>query len=327
MGLQPCIQECVTVPYGQRNRQENRICRCHRTNSQYQWMAQFQVLWPHLVAWKANKAWLHRRHTTTCLVAWCFTLGWLQLMLLAHNRNWQGHFQYLSQTCDSRWWLVSWNQVEINHFNEKLEESLNDANFMVDGEGDFESMYLEDMDEDSNPGISHGDIRTTPSTKDYDDMHTNDRPDDDDEEAIDKHLNAELIMDVGMNDEQWGCIVKHSWWLDDDPIGRAQANLLFDARECEVKFTDGFHMKYQANIIAKNMFAQEVDNEGNHFLLLKEITDHKWDHSVVLISDGMICTPQGTTKSKVTIHGWHLLVLWQDRSASWLGMTSRFESI
>ena len=34
-------------------------------------------------------------------------------------------------------------------------------------------------------------------------------------------------------------------------------------------------MKYQANIIAKNMFAQEVDNEGNHFLLLKEITDHK----------------------------------------------------
>ena len=101
--------------------------------------------------------------------------------------------------------------MEINHFNEKIEESLNDANFMVDGEGDFESMYLEDMDEDSNPGISHGDIRTTPSTKDYDDMHTNDRPDDDDEEAIDKHLNAELIMDVGMNDEQWGCIVKHSW--------------------------------------------------------------------------------------------------------------------
>ena len=41
----------------------------------------------------------------------------------------------------------------------------------------------------------------TPTAMEYDDMHTDERPDDDDEEAIDKYLNVELIMDIGTNDE------------------------------------------------------------------------------------------------------------------------------
>jgi hypothetical protein len=45
------------------------------------------------------------------------------------------------------------------------------------------------------------------------------------------------------------------------------------------------------------MFAQ-VDNEGNHFLLLQEITDHKKDHSAIPISEGT-GSANGQAKPKV----------------------------
>ena len=56
-------------------------------------------------------------------------------------------------------------------------------------------------------------------------------------------------------------MIKRSWGLDGNPIGHAHSNPLFDTREYKVKFTDGMTNKYQANIIAKNMYAQ-VDEEG-----------------------------------------------------------------
>ena len=87
-------------------------------------------------------------------------------------------------------------------------------------------------------------------------------------------------MNIGTNDERHGRVVKHSRGLDGEPIGRAHANPLFDTREYEIEFIDGTHEKYQANIIAENMFAQ-VDREGNQFFLLQEITDHKHDHSAI----------------------------------------------
>jgi hypothetical protein len=70
---------------------------------------------------------------------------------------------------------------------------------------------------------------------------------------------------------------------------RAKANPLFDTREYEIEFADGTRNKYQANVTAaeRNMFAQ-VDSEGNQFLLLQEVTDHKEDHSAIPILDGMV---------------------------------------
>jgi hypothetical protein len=73
---------------------------------------------------------------------------------------------------------------------------------VVEGEGEFDSMYLDDIDDDVNPGIIHADEdHNMPSAEDYGDMHTDERPEDDDEEAIDKYLNVELIMNMGTNDE------------------------------------------------------------------------------------------------------------------------------
>jgi hypothetical protein len=73
---------------------------------------------------------------------------------------------------------------------------------VVEGKGKFDSMYLNDIDNDANPGVIYADEdHNTPSAEDYGDMHPDERPEDDNEEAIDKYLNVELIMNMGNNDE------------------------------------------------------------------------------------------------------------------------------
>jgi hypothetical protein len=52
------------------------------------------------------------------------------------------------------------------------------------------------------------------------------------------------------------------------------------------------------------MFAQ-VNSEGNQFLLLQEITDHKDDHSAVPASEGTVHSANGQAKPTVTTtRGW-----------------------
>ena len=91
--------------------------------------------------------------------------------------------------------------AKIEHFTQQLEESLDDANFAIEDKGEYESMFLDDIKLDTNPGIHYRDIDHTPSTDKYGDMNIEDRPDDDDEEAIDKYLHVELILDVGTNNQ------------------------------------------------------------------------------------------------------------------------------
>ena len=45
-------------------------------------------------------------------------------------------------------YLQTDKKAEIDEFNRKLEESLDDANFAIEGEGEFDSMYLDDIDDD-----------------------------------------------------------------------------------------------------------------------------------------------------------------------------------
>ena len=125
-----------------------------------------------------------------------------------------------------------------------------------------------------------------------------------------------MIMNMGTSDERHGCVIQRPQGLNGEPIGCAHANPLFDTHEYEIEFTNGMHEKYQANVIAENMYAQ-VNDEGNEFLLLDEIMDHKSDGSAIQIADGMIMNTNGTKKPKKTTRGWFLLVQWKDRSVSW----------
>ena len=111
-------------------------------------------------------------------------------------------------------------------------------------------------------------------------------------------------------------MIKRTRGLDGKPIGRAHTNPLFDTREYEIKFTDGTREKYQANIIAENMYAQ-VDSEGNQYLLLQEITDHRSDNSAIPISEGMVRSANGMSKPKQMTRGWFLLVQWHYGSVRW----------
>ena len=69
------------------------------------------------------------------------------------------------------------------------------------------------------------------------------------------------------------------------------------------------------------MYAQ-VNNEGNKYLLLSEITDHKSDGSTIQIADGMTRSANEQEKPKVTTRGWHLLIQWKDSTVSWEKLTN-----
>jgi hypothetical protein len=204
-------------------------------------------------------------------------------------------------------YLQTEKKAEIDEFNKKIDESLANANFAIKGEGEFDSMYLDDIDDDMNPGVTCENNRNMPSESlDYRDMLTNERPDDEDEEAVDKYLNVEIIMNMGTNDERRGRVIKRTRGLDGDPISRAHASPLFDTREYEIEFTDGTNEKYQVNIIAENMFAQ-LDSKGNQNLLLQEIMDHKKDNSAIPISDSKISSANGQSKPKTMARWVHKL--------------------
>ena len=64
-------------------------------------------------------------------------------------------------------------KAKIDEFNRKLEESLDDTNFVVEqGEGEFESMYLDDIENDENPGLAYANDANTLSDDEYGDMVT-----------------------------------------------------------------------------------------------------------------------------------------------------------
>ena len=207
-------------------------------------------------------------------------------------------------------------KVMIERFDEKLEERLDDTNFTLEGEGGVDLKMLEDIvDNDGIGAMAEEGI--TPTEEEYDDMLVEERPDIEDDEVIDKYLNMELTMGVGTDDERRGRVVKRSKGIGGEPIGRAHANPYFDTREYDIEFTDGTTERYSANVIADNMYAQ-VDDEGNMFQLLDEITNHKKDGTAVDISDGMITSKNGNVKPRITTQGWWLLVLWKDQSTSWV---------
>jgi hypothetical protein len=223
-------------------------------------------------------------------------------------------------------YLQADKKAEIKEFHRNLDDALDDTNFIIDGDGKYDTWYLDNIeDEDLNPGVMWMIDADMPSAEDYGDMLIEERPEEDDKEAMDKYLNIELIMNVGTNKERFGHVLKRARGLDGEPIGHAHANPLFDTNEYEIEFTDGTREKYQVNIIAKNMLAQ-VDSEGNQHLLLKEITDHKSNNSAILISKGTVCSVNGMEKPKHTTRVWFLLVQWHDGSVSWERLADLKES-
>jgi hypothetical protein len=79
-----------------------------------------------------------------------------------------------------------------------------------------------------------------------------------------------------------------------------------------------------ANAIAENIYTQ-VDEEGRHFVLLKEISDHQKSDEVVSIDNGFVIV-NGQQKPKRTTKGWELLAEWKDGAVSWVPLKEIKES-
>jgi hypothetical protein len=100
-----------------------------------------------------------------------------------------------------------------------------------------------------------------------------------------------------------------------NPLGTAHNNPILDTRVYEVQFQDGHTESYAANIIVENMYAQ-VDPEGNQYLLLDEIMNHRSDSKAIRIEDKYV--PGTNNQSlKQTTAGWYLQIRWKDGSTSW----------
>jgi hypothetical protein len=61
-------------------------------------------------------------------------------------------------------------------------------------------------------------------------------------------------------------------------IGHFHPNPILDTSIHEVMFPDGTIQDYSANVLAEALYSQ-VDEEGNRWLLLKDIIDHREDDS------------------------------------------------
>jgi hypothetical protein len=97
----------------------------------------------------------------------------------------------------------------------------------------------------------------------------------------------------------------------------AETLIPFWIQECmKSKFPDGHMAEYAANVIAECVYSQ-IDDEGNQYLLLQEIIDHKKDDSAVTMKDMWITGSNGNTSLRITTKGWKFCATWKDGSTSW----------
>jgi hypothetical protein len=129
-------------------------------------------------------------------------------------------------------------KANIKEFENKLGECLDKSNFILQGEDNVDLKMLEDLDDEGIGTMMVDGI--TPTEEEYDDMTVlEEHPKANDEEALDKYLNMELKMGMGMDDERWGWVIKHAKGIGGETVGHVHANPFFDTREYKVEFTDG----------------------------------------------------------------------------------------
>jgi hypothetical protein len=129
-----------------------------------------------------------------------------------------------------------------------------------------------------------------------------------------KLLKAEVILPIS-GEMLTGKVERQKRDADGDLIGKANSNPILDTREYVVRFPDGREAEYSANVIAENMLSM-CDEEGNQFLLLKHITDHKKDETAPQEEEAYGYV-RGRRFQKKTTKGCKLCVEWKDGTTTW----------
>ena len=84
-----------------------------------------------------------------------------------------------------------------------------------------------------------------------------------------------------------------------------------------MEFSDGYYYEMNFKQIAGDLFSH-IDDKGNHFQLLRNITGHKYYGNTISISDGLIKSRNGNNVTNKTMDGWKLQVKWKDGSIFWV---------
>ena len=137
--------------------------------------------------------------------------------------------------------------------------------------------------------------------------------------ADDTYINMEVALPRNDDGPTFAKVTKRLRDANGIPIGTANDNPILDTRVYEVEYLDGYKASLTANAIAENMFAQ-IDDEGNRFMLLDSIVDHRVDGTEVQPDDAFITSKNGGKRRKKTSGGWEILLQWKDGSTTWAAM-------
>ena len=80
-----------------------------------------------------------------------------------------------------------------------------------------------------------------------------------------------------------------------------------------------------ANAVAENLFAQ-IDEEGNRNVMLDEIIGHQTNGKELKQQDAFITHKSGMRQQHETTIRWEILLLWKDKSSTWIALEDVKES-
>ncbi|KAI2494561.1 Reverse transcriptase (RNA-dependent DNA polymerase) [Fragilaria crotonensis] len=211
----------------------------------------------------------------------------------------------LGQTVDISEWLDFDFYDRVWYWDHHKTDMNNEHELTLARRRSFEA---DAADDDIPPDAEYGDMNQ-PAKRDADDIEF---------DSFDQYLNSEFLVN---NDGETAMarVVKRARDNNGNPIGKRHPNPLLDTREYECELEDGSLMRYHANVIAENIFAQ-CDDEGRRHAVLAEIVDHKADKRALRTDNGYVTTKRGRRVPKKTTKGWKILCQWKDGSTDWVDM-------
>ena len=167
---------------------------------------------------------------------------------------------------------------QIDEFNAKLTERLNDTNFIMNNDMSKPlDIYDDDNRDADDDGLQEDETNSMPEAEDLD------------VETLDKYIGTTFLLDPARNENNVATkvkVIRQNTDFNGRPIGKANNNPLLDTREYICEYPDGTLDTYHANTIAENLWSQ-CDSEGQEFMLYKEIIDHRKDDKAISTNDGV----------------------------------------
>ena len=195
-------------------------------------------------------------------------------------------------------------------FDDAVKEYLRDYNHVLNEGGKPEPYDWSTHPFQDNPDSleEFDNAVNNPEVKEADELFTPD--------TYDQYLQMELALPQGDRLEpRLANVTKHLKYANGIPIGTANQNPLLDTRMYEVELADEEKASLAANYIVENIFEQ-LDDKGNHQVLMNEIIDYRTNWTELKQQDAFITTKTGTKRRRETTKGWELLIDWTDGSTN-----------